>query len=400
MLISSAIAAILTMLSFTFFVLKPLSAPMTDLAVYMEAGSRMSQGLDIYDHVYNEDIRQRMLSAGEENVPAWYRMHYFYPPFLAALARPLADLNHKTAKFYWASLNFAFLLLSLLCMTAILDKGPLGKFPAAARFSALLFLTVGFDPFTASFSEGQIDIPVLFLLSLSALGAVKGKQILAGLSAGGAALLKISPGLVVLSFVFSRAPRALLAFAAALLAGLLWMLSLPQAAYSAFLEKFFVLASGGLETSLALNMSFVKALLLPAGLWKLNFAQTITRALILAVGILAMRDLSRTSRDNSSAIFSTAIVFMILLSPTTWAHHLVWLYLPLVLTANSLELKGQARDWINLGVIYCILGRSFSIQSIAFLSDGHLLPAAHALILCSVIALQLIIVRTGSPKRD
>jgi hypothetical protein len=145
---------------------------------------------------------------------------YFYPPpFLLTMlwALPLS-LNEAYRLWFWA--DSAFFVGAVAAALRLIGPSP-------AAIWALAGLLLAFTPLRNNHLMGQANLPVLALMTagLAAAEGPRRREVLGGALVGAAAMMKMSPGLLVAWWLVRGRWRA--AVAACIAAVLLTVLSLP-----------------------------------------------------------------------------------------------------------------------------------------------------------------------------
>lgn len=194
-----------------------------DFASYYLAAHAIAQGQSPYDLATLEG-----LAAAHGGLPA---VAYLYPPALAVLLRPLAELPFPTVNLLWFGLNLLWLFLAVVWIVRLV--------PLPRRLLGLACLVAILTPAVHHTLElGQVNALLLVLIS-GALLAIGRQPRSAWLDLVGGALLacatmiKPFPAVLVIVLVARRRVRALLAYLLGV--GLLALLG--------------IIAGGGLQTT-------------------------------------------------------------------------------------------------------------------------------------------------------
>jgi len=160
------------------FLLNTAAQRSGDLESYLRAGTRMLDGQPVYV---------------QELYP------YMYPPLLAFLLIPFTFLSLTAAKLLWCGLNLFLLFLAGRLLLKMVDKKGINTV-------MLCFLTVlsTLRFFIVSSHRGQVNIVVLFLCVAVLYFFREGKDLFAGIALGAAVVIKISPILILLYFIYKR----------------------------------------------------------------------------------------------------------------------------------------------------------------------------------------------------
>jgi hypothetical protein len=166
-----------------------------DFAAYYVAARVLNAG----DALYND---ARMIDAAVVNGERVSFPKYIYPPFFAAMLRPIGGLSFITASRIW----FFFNLLCLGMSVALLSR--LVGLPYTAGI-ALGIIALLLPPIYDTLLLGQVNLALLLLIVLSLYFASRSQrflwtEILAGLFLGIAAVIKIYPITIGLAFLLHR----------------------------------------------------------------------------------------------------------------------------------------------------------------------------------------------------
>lgn len=267
-----------------------------------------------------------------------------HPPATVLVALPFGLLDDSAAFLLWNSLSLLALLLSLGIIVRELEL-PL----TSELFSLLVCGFLVSEPLFMHFVYGQINLLILWLLTLAWWADRRNRPWMAGLCVGIAASLKFFPGFLAVYFLGRKAGRAVAA-AAVGFAGLN-LLTAAILGTGAFRDYLAV----GLPSAAAFRGAFGNASL-PA-LWTKCFAATgihgpavslwtapwLAHALTAASWLILSAVVWRSARQVDSEwarhrSFSLALIGMLLASPVTWEHYFVLLLLPLLwLTYRSVH---------------------------------------------------------------
>jgi len=142
---------------------------------------------------------------------------YPYPPLLACLLTPLAKLSLAAAYHLWVGVIVAcFGLLVWLSARVVRECG--GPRPLLLAVAAMFLAMILVD---SNVYWGQVNVPVMTLVAGAVLLGLRGRTGWAGALIGVATALKLLPAALMLWFLVRRDARALGAFFATLVAGVL-----------------------------------------------------------------------------------------------------------------------------------------------------------------------------------
>jgi uncharacterized membrane protein len=148
-----------------------------------------------------------------------------HPPIFYILMRPLSHVRYKYAAAIWLSLNQILLLGALILVIRAIKARP-----GLVDLAAISFMTANFIPLQMNNNLGQLNITVLFLVSLAFYAFTRRKENLAGISLGLAMLVRWFPALLIFYFLFKKKYRIFLWSAIVVSLGFLisiWRLGLP-----------------------------------------------------------------------------------------------------------------------------------------------------------------------------
>lgn len=377
-----------------------------DLAVFLLAGQRILAGEDIYA---DAAAFQSAIEAGafdmRDDTTVW---PYAYPPLIGIAFAPLSRLPERAVQIGWWIANVAALLGgSWLCLRV---AGPSTAWGAALA----LLLMNRFQPATVALRLGQIEL-VLFLLVAVALWALdRGREATAGLVLGLATALKLFPGALIALLFWRRRWRAALWASGTALALLTASYALVGFdAVGAYLRYARMYGIGGAFAAFPLNQSLngfysrhlthnpFSATLRGWHLPSLAVGLTVASAaliVVLSAWLTWHRDgwparPSPEARQRFALEYALAITALLIVSPHSQTYALVWLLLPLIVTAlhplrkqpgvafapSAADRGGQAgplaggeggvgtssrrrlhwRAWLGLMLAYLLVGREY-----------------------------------------
>lgn len=258
-----------------------------------------------------------------------------HPPTSVLLAVPFSYLEYRSAFLAWNVCSLACLGGSLwICLGTLWDR---------VRLSALLPLLCALlicEPLREQLIQGQLNLWLLLLITLTWSSARSGNSIAAGAWLGLATAIKLFPGFLMLYFVVRRDWRAVLSGGLALgLASAATALICGPESYADYVRHVMPTMPPwtGSFTNWSLPGLWCK-LFAPTGhygptepLWDAAWLRPLATAIstILICGLLAgsaWRDRGPRDFDRS---FGLAVVGMLLVSPVTWSHYFLLLLIPL-----------------------------------------------------------------------
>jgi len=265
---------------------------------------------------------------------------FIYPPFAALLLSPFALLP-------WAVATELLFALSLVAAIVTLYLTSRRLWPAGGTRGALVLTGLALpgvlqlEPLVGTFGFGQINLLLMALVAVDCL--TERPRWPRGLLVGIAAAIKLTPAAFVLFFLVRRDFRAVvvatLSGVAATLVG--FLVAPGHSAHYWF--GGLAGASGVSGTPFATNQTLRGALarldppaLVQTGLWLLLVA------VVLAAAVLVMR------RQDVPGALAVNAAAALLVSPTSWSHHWVWVAPGLlVLFVHAV----RVRSWLRLLVM-------------------------------------------------
>lgn len=158
---------------------------------------------------------------------------YLYPPFLAFLLTPLADLTYKNAAIIFNFLSWGMLLLFIWSMLQFMRRTTPARQPLPEAKQYLIILgavLLIFQLLSDNAARGNIGFILILLCGqgiLWSFGAGRWRGLLGGFLLGMAAVIKVTPGLLGFVLVGGRRPLALIG----MLGGTLFALFVPGLLY-------------------------------------------------------------------------------------------------------------------------------------------------------------------------
>lgn len=264
---------------------------------------------------------------------------FLYPPYFLLLTRWFTVIEKKTAFFVWQSVNLA---LGLSAIILIQRKS------RASWISLLMFLSVFESPFL-NFRGGQVNLTVLFLISL-AVYLKNG----AALTIAGA--IKMSPAILLVPWVLQKKWRPLATAAATFLclAGITCLIFSPEEQWRFFTKVLPQFKNGFLQLEIPLFSAEHHSLSrLVDGVWPSQTNGRLSRPAELVfrfidLSILAgLTHLSWVSRKRPSVYLSGAWLAFMTIAPTfTWGAHLVFILIPIASVMAALEKNLLTGYWV------------------------------------------------------
>jgi alpha-1,2-mannosyltransferase len=298
---------------------------------------------------------------------------YLYPPPLAYAAAGLAHLTPAAAQIVWWAVGLGLITpaLTLLAVRiAARGEGPRAEY--ALPELCLTFLLGGFLLWMFNIRSnmwwGQVNPIVVGLIALAVRFHLKKNGAACGALLAGAALIKMTPALLLLYFCADRSLRlpVLKGFAATVAA--VFVATLPfggASAWLAFLDQLPRMSHGSFipglfPASSPANFSFAGFFSRLAGDETLAM-KVLTYASILALLAPILLQLWRTRRDPAGnfLLFAPLSVVMVLGSPLAYAHHVIYLLPGSLLQLAFAVRSGRVRYAASLPALYALISIDF-----------------------------------------
>jgi alpha-1,2-mannosyltransferase len=259
---------------------------------------------------------------------------FIYPPFAAIVLTPLVLLPWNAA---WVTL-FALSLASIAVTLYVVARSvwPAGEVPGAvALATAALPLALVLEPVWGTFEFGQVNLILMALVAADCL--TPRPRWPRGLLVGLAAAIKLTPAAFVLFFLLRRDPRAaVVAVVTAVAATGLGFVVDPASSLRYW--------SNGPAAGVS-GSEFYTNQTLMAVLTRVGLGEGVATAvwLVLAVAVLALAVPVVRRAEPALALVALAGCAL-LLSPTSWSHHYVWIA-PAVLVAAVQAVRTRSLGW-------------------------------------------------------
>jgi alpha-1,2-mannosyltransferase len=351
---------------------------LVDLSVYRTGGRAVLDGNDIYT--------VREVRTG---------LPFTYPAFAALLFVPLAAIGIGLGQLLFSLVSgLALLRVVWLVARAVLAPGADGRARQVratyAVAAALLVLAVALEPVGQTFTFGQINLVLLWLVVEDLLGALPAR--LRGVGVGVAAGLKITPALFVVYLLVVRrwhdAARAAGAFAVTVALGFA-VLPGPSWRYWTGIA-YDARRVGGV--AYAGNQSIDAVLIRLSSIDGAKAAWLVCAALVVAFALLTARALLQTGRE----LFAVTVVGVasLLASPVAWNHHWVWALL--VVAALLAEMLRAGRVDVLTAALLVLVVAVFTSRviwrvpahdDVEYHWHGWQLLAGNAYVLCGLVVL-------------
>jgi alpha-1,2-mannosyltransferase len=282
---------------------------------------------------------------------------FIYPPFAAIVLLPLAVAPWLLAWSALLALSTAALGLTFFVVARRLwPSGGRGGALSVASIALPLALAVqpgkaidfsrpappipafALEPVMQTIEFGQVNLLLMALVALDVL--VVRTRWPRGLLIGIAAAIKLTPAAFVLYFLLRRDYRAaaVAAVSTAVVTGLAFLIA-PGPSWKFWLDN----PAGGVSGSPFFTDQNFQALLARAGV---DGTLKTVLWLALSVGLLALAVPAIRRAPAPLALMATAGVAL-LVSPTSWSHHWVWVA-PFLLVAAASAWRARSFTWLGV----------------------------------------------------
>ena len=319
---------------------------------------------------------------------------YLYPPPLAYSLIPISKMSYRKASLYWTTLGFlAFNATIYICLLIFIEiyansnsniKVNLFSYNKIEikYFIYLILLIINFITsfiflFRLNISLGQVNVFVLFFISLAVFNSLKSNQMASGLFLSLAIMLKVTPIFVLIWFIAKKQYKALywtfislfLIFIVSLSCGsfynwLNFFDFLPQITHGAY-------ANGFNQNILNANFSFAGILSKLLGINLLS-VKVISILLMFFLYYLMYKQISKS--NNQDILFFNLSILMIITAPIAYKHHIIFL-MPgsAIVLANILTSNNKRIQLTIIVFFYLLISLSGRYASIIDISEKEIL---------------------------
>ncbi|OGF51176.1 MAG: hypothetical protein A2231_01950 [Candidatus Firestonebacteria bacterium RIFOXYA2_FULL_40_8] len=314
-----------------------------DFTSYYIAADAVKQGGSPYDSIDIKDnhimnvVKPGDLKRMGISFPVPEKYAYTYPPLLSLLLVPLTLFKYSIALMLWNIINLLFFVLAVYFTLKILSGRPMHMITALT-----LLLFFGSMPSYETFSLGQVNFLVYALCLLAFALEERGNGKLSAFTLAFASIIKITPAVLLLYFLFFAKKKRYILYFFAFGAGLLLLsgvfIGLPSLYH--YLTYIFPKLAGSylLDNNKALISLFSRIFLENPMVIPLVISRTasnimtviIAAGLITITGVVLVRAKKVLSYESRVLAFSTSLVFMLLLQTLLEIHHLIFAFLPLL----------------------------------------------------------------------
>ncbi|MBN9111160.1 MAG: DUF2029 domain-containing protein [Pseudonocardia sp.] len=284
---------------------------------------------------------------------------FIYPVFAAMVLTPLALVP-------WAVAWIALFAVSFVSLAVTLYVVALRCWPAGGRGGALAAASLGLplalwiEPVLETFEFGQVNLVLMALVAVDCL-TVRTRWP-RGLLVGLAAAIKLTPAAFVLYFLLRRDYKAaaVTVVTAAAATGLGFVVDPASSA-----RYWFGGPAAGVSGSLFYTNETIQAVLARMGV--AGFALTAIWALASLILLALIVPVVR--RGDAPLALVTVAAFALLVSPTSWSHHWVWIAPALVVTIAH-ALRDRSAGWAAVSAVLVV---AFYVAPFRFLphDDGR-----------------------------
>lgn len=324
-----------------------VTVPLLVLVVVDLAASVRGHQLDL--EVYRLGI-QTWLDGGDMYGPlpatlSGRELPFIYPPFAAMVLLPLVVTPWNAA---WIAL-FAVSLGSLAVTLYVVARRAWpagGRAGALSVASAALPVALALEPVRETFDFGQINLVLMALVALDCL-AVRTRWP-RGLLVGLAAAIKLAPAAFVLYFLLRRDTRAatVAVLTAVAATGLGFVVDAAASGRYWF---------GGPASQVSGSVFFSNQTI-QAVLARLGTGETVLAAVWAASTVALLLLITPIVRRAAGPLALSALAaFALLVSPTSWSHHWVWVA-PALLVIVMVAVRARSVGWALTAVL---LGTAF-----------------------------------------
>ena len=265
--------------------------------------------------------------------PAIYQFNA-HPPTSVLLALPFAGMAYVPATVAWNLLSLVLLGGSLAVLISEL------RFDVSLSHLVLLSVALGlWPPLWFHLAQGQLGIPILFLLTLAWRATRHGRDTLAGGIIGLAAAIKIFPAVLIAYFIFRRRFRLAIAgiLGFVLISAATLLITGPETIRDYLITVLPTLKGFNEYGRNASLTGFFSRLVSPS----LAGVATLMASVLVAAIVWV-----RSTRADFDESFALAITGTLLITPLTWPHSLVILLLPLAVYGARLAYADSLSRWL------------------------------------------------------
>jgi hypothetical protein len=332
-------------------IIAPRDIPPVDFAVDYTGATVIRRGEMLYDLAAlgraNDEVITPHIVALHETV---YNS-YDNPPLTAVLMLPFTALPFSQAKDVY---RLVLHLLYFLSVALILGADRSWRYP---QWVLTLVLALCMEPVYTSITSGQVDILILFPICLGYWAFKRGHLLLTGGAIALAAMIKLSPALLLAYFLYKRQYRVVVAGLATgvVLLGIGVAVTGMQDWIVFIRDILPVLSKGSTQfENQTLTGFFYGLFVTPQALFSLQptpplvIPKVMTWAAVGSTALLLLKLFwSRGSHTLREGLrfdleFSLSIVALLIVATVAWQHYYVWLLLPVATC-----LRSDVRNWLT-----------------------------------------------------
>ncbi|MBE1579829.1 glycosyltransferase 87 family protein [Amycolatopsis roodepoortensis] len=294
----------------------------SDLEIYRFGVDTLWNGGDLYG----------ALPLSDAGIP----LLFIYPPFAALVLTPLALVPWNGAVLLLFALSLAALGITFYGITRTL-------WPSGDRRKALLVASLAItpalflEPVRQTLGFGQINLVLMGLVAADCLLA-RGRY--RGIGVGLAAAIKLTPMAFLLFFLVRKDFRGALTAMGTFVAASAVAFAVAPEASARYWFGGFAGASGISGTSFHTNQT------LQAVLARFGVESAAKPLWIVLTGVLLVLVAVTMYRSAAVPALLLNATFALLVSPTSWSHHWVWIAPALFTTAAYVALRHRAMLWL------------------------------------------------------
>ncbi|WP_164479086.1 glycosyltransferase 87 family protein [Nakamurella antarctica] len=354
-----------------------------DLAVYRAAGQAVLHGIDPYG--------PGLLA----------RLPFTYPPAAGWFFAPLAAVPWSVTPYLWSVITL--LLLAWVVHRALLVAAPsLTGAQESLTISGIVALSSVSAPVADHLGFGQINIALMAACVYDVVGSGRrtSRRLPQGLLIGFATAIKLTPGIFIVYLLITRRYRAAgIATAGAIALTVVAAALSPHATSKFFGDVFWNLGERvGLGNNAVIgNQSLQGAMLRLLGP---DTEKMLWPVLVAVAGLAGLWAARRVFQNRGDLAGSCVIgLLVVVVSPVSWTHYLVWL-IPLLVLLVSSRRRGEQVVAIVITVALLArthrLGGDFSLTANDWFSKiGAALLANSYLLICVAVIVYLAV----TPRR-
>lgn len=326
-----------------------------DRTVMLDFSSFYYASLEYFRHgnIYNADSLNLLAQA---HGISFHVFPYLYPPPLAFWMYPFGWVNPLVASKIWMILSIIFAIFILLASIRLFESmGQSSSRKNLFRWLALAMFVI--FPFVNNIRIGQVNIFVLSLIVLSLLCAWSyGLHFISGFLFAFAVLIKCTP--VLLIFLFLKEPKK---FFLGLATGLV-LLVLPTVATENGMRQWVEFFDFSQKFSLGYSIPGLFPLDVPwnfsiAG-WTARFTTDPSLRNFISMGILGAFSIVLIvlfKRRTQPELLLPLSVFMIMVSPFAYLHHIIFIFPGAVMCLYHLLQKDRF-PLFQIGFLFILVG--------------------------------------------